>query len=69
MSLDSDERKGRRLAQEAGVPVLGLVGVILIAKRTRLISSVQDVLGQLERDAGFYLTEDLKQAALKSVGE
>ena len=69
MSLDSDERKGRRLAPEAGVPVLGLVGVILIAKRTRLISSVQDVLGQLERDAGFYLTEDLKQAALKSVGE
>ncbi len=64
-----DERKGRQLAQQAGVPVLGLVGVILIAKRTGLISSACSLLDQIEREAGFYLTEELKQAALKSVGE
>lgn len=64
-----DERKGRRLAREAGLPVLGLVGVILIAKRTRLISSARSLLGQLEREAGVYLTDELKEAALKSIGE
>jgi predicted nucleic acid-binding protein len=64
-----DERKGRQLAQQAGVPVLGLVGVILIAKRTRLISSASTLLDEIEREAGFYLTEELKQAALRSVGE
>ena len=64
-----DERKGRQLAQQAGVPVLALVGVILIAKRTHLISSARSLLDQIEREAGFYLTEELKQAALKSVGE
>jgi predicted nucleic acid-binding protein len=64
-----DERKGRRLAKEAGVPVLGLVGVILTAKRGRLIRSARELLNQLERDAGIYLTEDVKEVALKSVGE
>jgi len=64
-----DERKGRRLAQEASVPVLGLVGVILIAKRVGLVSSACELLDRLERDAGVFLTDELKEVALKSVGE
>src|SRR5215475_5352322 len=34
-----DERKGRNLAIREGVPVLGLVGVVLLAKRRGLIPS------------------------------
>lgn len=64
-----DEREGRRLAKEAAVPVLGLVGVILIAKRAGLIPSARNLLGELERDAGIYLAEELRELALKSVGE
>jgi len=43
--------------------------VILIAKRVGLVSSARELLDRLERDAGVFLTEELKEAALKSVGE
>ena len=64
-----DERKGRRLAQQQGLPVLGLLGVVLLAKRKRLIPSARELLAQLDREAGIYLGDDLKEAALKSAGE
>jgi uncharacterized protein len=64
-----DERKGRRLAQEQGLPVIGLLGIVLIAKRSQLISSARELLDQLDTEAGIYLRDDLKEAALKTVGE
>ena len=64
-----DERKGRRLAQQKGVPVVGLLGVVLMAKRARLIPSARSLLNQLDQEAGIYLTDNLKDAALKAVGE
>ena len=64
-----DERKGRRLAQQQGVPVVGLLGVILMAKRARLIPSARSLLNRLDQEAGIYLTDNLKDAALKAVGE
>ena len=64
-----DERKGRRLAQQHGVPVVGLLGVVLLAKRARLISSARVLLQELDAKAGIYLTDELKNAALKTVGE
>lgn len=64
-----DERKGRRLAQQQGVPVMGLLGVVLLAKRQGLITSARNLLNELDRDAGVYLTEELKNTALKMVGE
>ncbi len=64
-----DERKGRRLAQQQGVPVVGLLGVILLAKRARLIPSARSLLNRLDQEAGIYLADDLKDAALKTVGE
>jgi predicted nucleic acid-binding protein len=36
-----DERKGRRLAIQEGVQVIGLLGVVIFAKRQRLIPSAQ----------------------------
>ena len=64
-----DERKGRRLAQQQGVPVVGLLGIILMAKTARLIPSARMLLSRLDEEAGIYLTDDLKDAALKTVGE
>lgn len=64
-----DERKGRRLAQQQGVPVVGLLGVVLMAKRARLIPSARSLLNRLDQEAGIYLTDDLKDAALETVGE
>ena len=67
--LPIDERKGRNLAVREGVPVIGLLGVALLAKRKRLIASARTLLQQLERDAGMYLSESIREAALKTVGE
>ena len=64
-----DERKGRRLAREHGLPVVGLLGVVLMARRCGMIPSARDVLRRLDQEAGVYLGEDLKASALKRVGE
>jgi predicted nucleic acid-binding protein len=64
-----DERKGRRVAVREGVPVIGLLGVLLLAKRRGLIVSARALLGRLELEAGIYLAADLKEEALRSVGE
>jgi predicted nucleic acid-binding protein len=64
-----DERKGRRLAQKQGLLVVGLLGVVLLAKRANLIPSARALLEELDREAGIYLTDELKEAALKTVGE
>jgi predicted nucleic acid-binding protein len=64
-----DERKGRRLAREHGVPVMGLLGVILLAKRRGFIDSARALLTRLEKEAGVYLGEQLKTDALKTIGE
>jgi uncharacterized protein len=64
-----DERKGRRLAVQEGVPVIGLLGVVLLARRNTLIPSARALLLRLETEAGMYLSEDIRNQALKAVGE
>jgi hypothetical protein len=64
-----DERKGRRLAAQEGVPVIGLLGVVLLARRNQLIPSARVWLQRLQQEAGMYLAEDIREAALKTVGE
>jgi len=64
-----DERKGRRLAMAEGVPVIGLLGVVLLAKRRQLIPSARVLLQRLENEAGMYLSEEIKNAALVTVNE
>jgi predicted nucleic acid-binding protein len=64
-----DERKGRKLAVREAVPVIGLLGVVLLARRTRIIPSARALIEQLQQEAGMYLAEGIKEAALISVGE
>lgn len=64
-----DERKGRRLAQRRGVPVVGLLGVVLMARRAGFIPSARNLLNRLDQEAGVYWTDALKEAALKTIGE
>jgi predicted nucleic acid-binding protein len=64
-----DERKGRRLAVAEGVPVIGLLGVVLLAKRRPVIASARALLQRLDHEAGMYLSEDIRNAALKTLGE
>jgi predicted nucleic acid-binding protein len=64
-----DERKGRLLATQEGIPIVGLLGVILIAKKRGLVPSARKLLARLQKEAGVYLADSVKEAALKSAGE
>jgi uncharacterized protein len=64
-----DESTGRRVALREGLSIIGLVGVLVLAKRSGLLPAVGPVLQQLENDAGFRLAPSLKLAALRAVDE
>ncbi|KAF0180855.1 MAG: hypothetical protein FD161_573 [Limisphaerales bacterium] len=64
-----DERLGRRLAAQQGLRVVGLLGVVLLARQQRLIPSARALLERLDREAGMYLAEDVRETALRAVGE
>lgn len=49
--------------------IVGLLGVVLLARRNRIIPSARALVERLQKDAGMYLAEDIKEAALISVGE
>jgi len=64
-----DERRGRRVAAAEGVAVIGLLGVVVLAKRRGLIASARNLAGDLRDRAGFYLSTELIDRAVASVGE
>lgn len=64
-----DETIGRAVAVREGLAIVGLVGVLVAAKRTGLLPALGQVLQQLENKAGFRLSQSLKSEALRAVGE
>jgi predicted nucleic acid-binding protein len=54
-----DERIGRREAQHYGLSVIGLLGVLVIAKQRNLIFKVQPVMNALINQAGFRVSVQL----------
>jgi predicted nucleic acid-binding protein len=59
-----DERKGRRIARDLGLKIIGTLGVILEAKEKGLIDSTENVLKSLV-DANFYISANLKEKFLE----
>jgi hypothetical protein len=64
-----DEAEGRRVALREGVSVIGLLGVLVQAKRLALINSVRELTGQLEQVAGFRVTDEVKEIIFRNAGE
>lgn len=64
-----DERKGWRAAQSLRLQPVGLLGVLIEAKKSNLIPAVQPLLDELILVAGFWIGEALYQKVLASVGE
>lgn len=64
-----DERKGRSVARSEGVQVIGLVGVVILAKTQGLIPSARILRDNFESKAGVYLSATVKEKALRSVDE
>lgn len=64
-----DERRGRKIAAREGLLIIGVVGVLLEARRQNLIQSLAEAIDQLENNAGFRLSPSLKLRALQAAGE
>lgn len=59
-----DEKKGRRIAKDLGLKIVGTLGVILKAKEKKLINSTQIILEKLE-NAKFRISPGLKAKILE----
>ena len=64
-----DEKKGRAVAEQAGLRYIGLLGVLIEAKRRGVIPVLRPLLVRLVTEAGFRLTPALQSAVLREVSE
>lgn len=64
-----DEKKGRKIAQEHGIIITGLLGILIIAKAENLISEVKPILDKLIFETGFRINPKLYQDILKKIDE
>jgi len=59
-----DERLGRQEALRLGIPIIGILGILLVAKQRSLIPQVQPVMDALINRAGFRISPRLYQRIL-----
>ncbi|USR91232.1 DUF3368 domain-containing protein [Phormidium yuhuli AB48] len=59
-----DERLGRQEAVRLGLPIIGVLGILLVAKQRRLIPEVQSVMDALINQAGFRVSSQLYRRIL-----
>jgi hypothetical protein len=64
-----DENRGRSIAEARGLKVVGLLGVLLMAKKAGHIPSVGRFIAKLESEAGFFVSDAVKQIVLTAAGE
>ncbi len=59
-----DERLGRQEAIRLGLPIIGILGILLVAKQKTLIPQVQPIMDALIDQAGFRVSPQLYQRIL-----
>jgi len=64
-----DERRGTQIARSNGLATIGLLGVLSMAKSSKHIKMVGPLLDELERKAGFWLGQKLRNSFLSDHGE
>jgi hypothetical protein len=64
-----DERRARKVAARMGLKVIGLLGVVLEAKRKGFIRRVQPLLDEVVAKAGFWVSARLYARVLEEAGE
>ncbi len=64
-----DERRGRKVASRFGLKFIGLLGILVEAKRKGYIISLKPVLNDLIVKAGFWISDQLYTRVLHEVGE
>ena len=64
-----DETLGREVAAQLGVRTIGILGVLIEARRRQLIPKVAAVLNRLEKEAGFWIAPGLRKRVLQLASE
>lgn len=64
-----DERLGRREASRLGISITGMLGVLLVAKKQRLVSAVRPIVDELISEAGFRISSQLYREVMTAAGE
>ena len=64
-----DEKDARRAARRMKLNVLGTVGLLIWAKRTKLIVSLREQLDNLQTQGQFRLSHSVYEEALRAVNE
>jgi len=64
-----DEKEGRSFARQAGIPVRGVLGILVRARAKGEIPSVKAEIDALRSRAGFFISASLEAEVLRSVGE
>jgi predicted nucleic acid-binding protein len=64
-----DERIGREHAKALGLKTVGILGVLLSAKKHGKIDSVGNAMKSLRREVGFFISERLYEGILKQADE
>lgn len=64
-----DERLSRQAAIRLGLPITGVLGILVAAKMNGLISAVKPVMDDLISQAGFWVSYQLYDEVLQTVGE
>jgi uncharacterized protein len=63
-----DERAGRKLAQTLGLPIIGTMGILLLAKEAGLLAVIAPLLDDLI-DHGTWISPAFYQQVLQMAGE
>ena len=63
-----DEKKGRKIAVDHGVEIIGSLGVLLKAKQRKVIDSVKDIIDAIEQ-TNFRISKAIKEELLKQADE
>jgi predicted nucleic acid-binding protein len=64
-----DEQEGREIAIHAGLSVLGVLGILLRAKRRGEISAIKPEISALHTRARFFIAPSLESKVLSAAGE
>ncbi|GAA4457504.1 DUF3368 domain-containing protein [Nibrella saemangeumensis] len=64
-----DEHKGKAVAKQLKLDIIGTLGVILKAKEAGVIESVKDVLTELRTQTDFRFSAAIEAVVLKKAGE
>ena len=63
-----DEKKGRKIAEEMKIEIIGSLGILIKAKERGVIKSVKEILGLID-ETDFRISQSIREKILKKAGE